>query len=150
MPNRVHTANKLLRLAEVDAARANERVAKLREQVASAKEAMQTAVDDLSKFEIKADAASRAGLSTAHLRIFENHRAFLIAAVQTRSDELNKAQGQVDAQERHLQRLRQGVDRAEKVRLKMQREVDVATQKKQQRELDDRSSHVTPAWPWKC
>ncbi|MEZ4461603.1 MAG: flagellar FliJ family protein [bacterium] len=145
MSNRVQTANKLLRLAEVDTARADERMMSLRQQTEKAESDYRRAQDDLAEFELQWDTASRSGLGMAHLLVYQNQRDFLVRQVAHARDALSRSRGEVDAQERHLQRLRQVVDRAEKVRARMQREQDVVRIKKDQREMDDRTRYV-PSW----
>lgn len=145
MSNRVQTANKLLRLAEVDTARADERMMSLRHMTEKAEADYRRAQDDLAEFELQWDTASRAGLGMAHLLVYQNQRDFLVRCVTEARDAMGRARGEVDAQERHLQRLRQVVDRAEKVRARMQREQDVVRIKKDQREMDDRTRYV-PSW----
>jgi len=140
MSNRVETSKKLLRIAELDVARAEERMVVLRQGVEKAETAHQVAKQQLADFAARWEAESRRGLAMSQLRVFESHRDHLIRELDARHAELEGARAQVDSQERQVVRLRQAVDRSEKVRAKMQREQDVVRLKKEQREMDDRTS----------
>ena len=140
MSNRVETSKKLLRIAELDVARAEERMVVLRQGVEKAETAHQVAKQQLADFAARWEAESRRGLAMSQLRVFESHRDHLIRELDARLAELEGARAQVDSQERQVVRLRQAVDRSEKVRAKMQREQDVVRLKKEQREMDDRTS----------
>lgn len=140
MTNRVETSKKLLRIAELDVARAEERMVLLRQAVQKAEAACDAATQQLVEFEAKWEAESRRGLAMSQLRIFETHRDHMIREKGARKAELDGARAQVDSQERQVVRLRQAVDRSEKVRSKMQREQDVLRLKKEQSEADDRTS----------
>jgi flagellar biosynthesis chaperone FliJ len=140
MSNRVETSKKLLRIAELDVARAEERTVALRQAVETAETAQQAAKQQLADFATRWEAESRRGMQMSQLRVFETHRDLLIREVGARQAELEGARAQVDSQVRQVVRLRQAVDRSEKVRSKMQREHDVTRLKKEQRAMDDRTS----------
>lgn len=144
MSNRVETSKKLLRIAELDVARAEERMVALREAVQKAETAHEVALQQLADFEARWEAESRRGLAMAQLRVFESHRDHLIREKGARHAELEGARAQVDSQERQVVRLRQAVDRCEKVRAKMQREQDVLRLKREQNQADDRTSARRP------
>jgi len=147
MSGRHVLSKKLVKLAEIDAARVQERCDTLEQEVRQARTRLQALEEELSRFEASKEERSGQGLKMGELKLFEAHAEGLIRSIGEERESLTQRERDLSNEKNRLIAVRRDVDRAEKVSLRVRKGDEKKRAQESQRVDDDRASRSRQETP---